>query len=216
MYPRFSSKYSKKNRAFTTLELIVVIATIAVLASLILPTFGKVKRSMYANQSKIHFSRYVFGLNAYYREYGYFPQIVTQGTALNADQIITLSTTSSENLIRALSGKDIDGDALSSAHEYLNPNGTQFVEFSDDDFLKKSDGTIDYSILADRFNNRDIHLIVEDDSDDNAVIPQSAFNDTAYTTIKEKVPSTGLREKVAIFTVGNNNTSIDVVSWKMD
>jgi type II secretory pathway pseudopilin PulG len=215
MYPIFPSKYSKKNRAFTTLELIVVIATIAILASLILPTFGKVKRSMYANQSKIQFSRYVFGLNAYYREYGYFPQIVASGTALATDTIIELTAASSANLICALSGKKTDGvNPLLSNDAYLNPHGTQFVEFSDDDFFKKTDGTIDRTLLADRFNNNSIHLIVEDDSDQDAVIPRSAFN--SYKTIQEKVPSDGLREKVAIFTVGNNDSSIDVVSWKTD
>ncbi|MDR2371885.1 MAG: type II secretion system GspH family protein [Puniceicoccales bacterium] len=210
-----SSKYSPKNRAFTTLELIVVIATIAILASLILPTFGKAKRSLYANQSKIQFSRYVFGLNAYYREYSYFPQIVASGTALASESIITLNATSSANLIRALSGKDTDGvNALSSTYEYLNPNGTQFVEFSDDDFAKNADGSINRSLLADRFNNPVINLVVEDDADTDAVIPQSVFN--SYATIKERVPSTGLRERVAIFTVGDNDISIDVVSWKTD
>jgi type II secretory pathway pseudopilin PulG len=193
----------------------VVIATIAILASLILPTFGKAKRSLYANQSKIQFSRYVFGLNAYYREYGYFPQIVTKGTPLTSENIITLNNGAySENLIRALSGKETDGTALSSTYEYLNPNGTQFVEFSDDDFFKNNNGTIDHTLLADRFNNSAIHLIVEDDADTNAVIPQNKFQ--TYPTIYEKVPSTGLREKVAIFTVGDNDTSIDVVSWKTD
>jgi type II secretory pathway pseudopilin PulG len=215
MYPIFPSKYSKKNRAFTTLELIVVIATIAILASLILPTFGKVKRSMYANQSKIQFSRYVLGLNAYYREYGYFPQIVSSGTALTADTVIELTAASSENLIRALSGKKTDGvNPLPPADEYLNPNGIQFTEFSDDDFFKKTDGSIDRTLLADRFNNRTIYLVVEDDSDEDAVIPYSAFS--SYTSIQEKVSTAGLREKVAIFTVGNNDNSIDVVSWKTD
>jgi type II secretory pathway pseudopilin PulG len=209
----FVSKYSPKNRAFTTLELIVVIATIAILVSLILPTFGKVKRSMYASQSKLQIGRYVFGLIAYHSEYGYFPQITAKGTALESDKVITLNVTSSANLIRALSGKNIDGvSALSSTYEYLNPNGTQFIEFSDSDFAKNADGSVNHSLLADRFNNPNIHLIVEDDTDGDAVIPQSAFND--YATIKEKVPSTGLRGRVAIFTVGDNDTSIDVVSWE--
>jgi type II secretory pathway pseudopilin PulG len=214
-FPKLLPRYNRKNRAFTTLELIVVIATIAILASLILPTFGKVKRSMYANQSKIQFSRYVCGLNAYYREYGYFPRIVAPGSDLDSESIITLSAAYSANLIRALSGKELDGvNALSSTNEYLNPNGTQFVEFSDDDFAKNADGTINRNLLADRFNNTSICLVVENDVDTDAVIPQSVFN--SYATIKEKVPAAGLREKIAIFTVGNNDTSIDVVSWKTE
>jgi type II secretory pathway pseudopilin PulG len=214
-FPKFFPEYNKKNRAFTTLELIVVIATIAILASLILPTFGKVKRSMYANQSKIQFSRYVCSLNAYYRGYGYFPRLVASGSDLASESIITLLLIYSANLIRALSGKELEGvNALSSINEYLNPNGMQFVEFSDDDFAKNADGTINRHLLADRFNNTSIYLVVENDVDTDAVIPQSIFN--SYVTIKEKVPAEGLRERVAIFPVGNNDTSIDVVSWKTE
>jgi type II secretory pathway pseudopilin PulG len=193
----------------------VVIATLAILASLILPTFSKVKRSMYANQSKIQFSRYVFGLNAYYREYGYFPPITAGKKAPNPEAVFTLDNTSSANLIRALSGKETDGvGGLSSGNEYLNPNGTQFVEFSDDDFWKNDSGVIDRGMLADRFNNKSICLVFENDADTDldVLILQSVFP----PSIQEKVPSTGLREKVAIFTEGNNDTSIDVVSWKTD
>jgi type II secretory pathway pseudopilin PulG len=214
---KFPTKYGKKNRAFTTLELIVVIATLAILASLILPTFSKVKRSIGANQSKIQFSRYVFALNAYHREYGYFPRIIAPGSDLTPETVITLNATATHfpNLIRALSGKETDGvSALTSVNEYLNPNGTQFIEFSDDDFFKNTDGKIDRNLLADRFNNSSINLVVEKDSDADAIIPQSVFS--SYATIKEKVPAEGLREKVAVFTVGNNDTSIDVVSWKTE
>ncbi|MDR2812506.1 MAG: type II secretion system GspH family protein [Puniceicoccales bacterium] len=213
IFPGLFRKYNQSKRAFTTLELVVVIATIAILASLILPTFGKVKRSMYANQSKIQFSRYVFGLNAYFREYGYFPKIT--GSDLDSETVITVTAASSSNLIRALSGKETNGvSALSTTNNYLNPNGTQFVEFSDDDFFKKTDGSIDRTLLADRFNNTSICLVVEKDSDEDAVIPQSTFG--SYATIKEKVPAEGLRERVAIFTVGNNDTSIDVISWEAE
>ena len=217
MYPKLFLKYSKKNCAFTTLELIVVITTIVILASLILPTFSKVRRSIYANQSKIQFSRYVSGLIAYYREYGYFPRIVSPTSDLSFETVIVLDTTSSPNLIRALSGKELDGaSALLTENTYLNPNGIQFVEFSDDDFFKNTNGTIDRSLLADRFNNKSICLVVEKDSDTDAVISQNVFSSSTYPTIVEKVPSDGLREKVVIFTVGNGDTSLDVVSWKTD
>ncbi|MDR1303336.1 MAG: type II secretion system GspH family protein [Puniceicoccales bacterium] len=212
-------KFMKKSKkyAFTTLELMVVIAAIAVLASIILPAFGKVKRSMYMNQSKIQFNRYVFALNAYYREYGCFPKIVGQDTPLALETIISLDAEKSANLIRALSAKEIDGlSPLETSSEYLNPNGIPFLEFSDDDFQKNSDGTCNRARLADRFNNTDIKLVVESDAatDGDVLIPQSVFN--AYPTIKEKVPDSGLREKVAIFTIGDGNKSLDVVSWKVE
>jgi type II secretory pathway pseudopilin PulG len=192
-------------------------AAIAVLASIILPAFGKVKRSMYVNQSKIQFGRYVFALNAYYREYGYFPQIAGKDTSLAPETIISLDATRSANLIRALSGKEIDGTSpLGTDSEYLNSHGISFLEFSDDDFQKNNDGTYNRTRLADRFNNTDIKLVVESDAtaDTDVVIPQSVFN--GYATIKEKVPTDGLREKVAIFTIGDGDKSLDVVSWKVE
>jgi hypothetical protein len=154
-----------------------VIAIIPILASLILSTFDKVKRSMFADQSKIKSHRYALGLNAYDREYGYCPQILSQGTTLGTDSVITRDADSSKNLIRALSGREIDGVRALLANEYLNPNGTQFAEFLDDHFFTESNGTINGNWVADRFNNLSFHLIVENDSDDNAMNFQSAFND---------------------------------------
>ncbi|MDR2807098.1 MAG: type II secretion system GspH family protein [Puniceicoccales bacterium] len=205
-------KTGKKN-AFTVLELMMVMTVIAILASLVVPTFSKVKRSISANQSKIQLNRYVFGLNAYYREYGYFPRIVHEDADLTPEEVITLNATASANLIRALSGKEPEGARLSSANEYLNPHGIQFIEFSDNDF-KKLNETYDRSLLADRFNNADIKLVVENNTDADALIPQSVFDH--YLTIKDKVPSQGLREKIVFFTVGDRDQSMDVVSWKTD
>jgi type II secretory pathway pseudopilin PulG len=201
-----------KRHGFTTLELMVVIATIAILASLLIPTFGKVKRSMYMNQSRIQLSRYVFGLNSYYREYGYFPQIISEGASLATEMVLTLDATSSANLIRALSGKETDGASILSAeHVPLNPSGRDFIEFSDDDFYKNTDGTIDRGMLADRFNNKDIHFVIEDRSDTDAVILRDVFS--TYPSIQEKISPSGLRERTAFFTVGDNKQSLDVVSW---
>ncbi|MDR1435219.1 MAG: type II secretion system GspH family protein [Puniceicoccales bacterium] len=206
---------AKEQRAFTLVELLVVIATIAILMSFTFPAWGKARRSMRMNQSRIQFNRYVLGLNSYYREYGYFPQIMEEDIPLISESIISIDATSSINLILALSGREIDGvNPLTADHEYLNPNGVQFMEFSDDDFWKKNNGTIDRGRLADRFNNPHIKLVIESDSDPDALIPQEVFN--GYATIKGKVPSIGLREKVAIFSMGDNDKSIDVISWKAE
>jgi hypothetical protein len=82
-----------------TLEIIVPPATIAIRASLILQTFGKIKRPVCANQSKIQFCRYVCGFNISSPEYGFFPRTVALGSDLGSESIVAFSLIDSENLI---------------------------------------------------------------------------------------------------------------------
>lgn len=210
------SQSSRCRSAFTILELLAVIATIAVLIGLIWPNFSRVKRSMYLAQSRVQLSRYAVGMRDYFEAYGTFPRLLSPSEDLPSEQIITLNATASENLIRALSGKELDGiTELSDAHAYLNPNGTNFLEFTDDDFfLKKQDKTIDRTRLADRFNNPDIYFVIESATDDDVLIPQNIFSQ--YKSIQKKVPEAGIREKVLFFTIGDNNRSLDAISWRSE
>lgn len=210
------SQSSRCRSAFTILELLAVITTIAVLIGLIWPNFSRVKRSMYLAQSRVQLSRYAVGMRDYFETYGTFPRLLSPSEDLPSEQIITLNATASANLIRALSGKELDGiTELSDAYAYLNPNGTNFLEFTDDDFfLKKQDKTIDRTRLADRFNNPDIYFVIESATDDDVLIPQNIFSQ--YKSIQKKVPEAGLREKVLFFTIGDNNHSLDAISWRSE
>ncbi len=206
----------RRRGAFTILELLAVIATIAILIGLIWPNFNRVKRSMHLAQSRVQLSRYAGGMRDYFNEYGALPRLLSESEELPSEKVIALDAAISANLIRALSGKELDGiTALRDEHAYLNPNGTTFIEFGDDDFwVSKNDKTIDRTRLADRFNNPEIYFVIESDMDDDVLIPQNIFS--SYRSIQKKVPPEGLREKVIFFTVGDNNHSLDAISWRSE
>lgn len=203
----------RSRRAFSIIELVVVLAALMVLLSLLLPAFSKAKNTVYLNQSRMQLSRYVYAMNEYVRDYGEFPRLFSENEELPSETVLILNREASKNFILALTGCELDGvTPLSDDHTYLNPEGTAYLTFSDDDFYRNSDGTIDRTRLADRFNNPNLHFIVENPTDSDVLIPKSVFGD--YKTILPKVPEEGLRERVVFFTVGDHSRSLDVTSWK--
>jgi hypothetical protein len=98
------------------------------------------------------------------------------GSDLGSESIVAFSLIDSENLICPLWGNEFDSlSALSSTNEYLNPNRTQFVYFSDDVSVKKADRTIHRTRLVDLFHNISIYLVIENDASTDAEILQAVF-----------------------------------------
>lgn len=192
-----------KKKGFTLLELLAVITALSILIGIVLPAVGKVKRSVMAKQIKVQYQRYAQALVANYNEYGQFPSWLTLNTPVNISGNL-------DKFCATVSGKQADGITLvtDTNLKVYNPYLIEFLELSDPDFNIVNNKNSTRNRIRNLFNQSDIFVVI---SNGDNFIPQSAFN--AYESIKETVPDTGLRERVAIFSVGDNQNSIDIYSW---
>ena len=87
MYPSL-----KHTRAFTFIELLVVMVLITILAGLAYPTFISIMERARKTQAKNDLTQIVTAVNGYYTEYGKYPVVIddTPITADNSDLFYTL------------------------------------------------------------------------------------------------------------------------------
>ena len=146
-----------KKSAFTLIELLMVIAIIGILAGILIPTVGAVRKQANIAASKSQLSNYVTAIQLFKGEYSYYP-FVTGG----ADITVDLSSQSTE-FIETLSGRGAS-DGKPKA-EGGNRRRIGFYSFSESEFLLKDDDTVDPTQLADRFNNTAINLRIDGNGD---------------------------------------------------
>jgi prepilin-type N-terminal cleavage/methylation domain-containing protein len=90
----------KRARAFTLIELLIVIAMIAILAGLLFPAFQAVQNQAKRTQAKNDLTQIVTAVNAFYTEYGKYPLVTAETTygsttIPNADLFFTLRAVAS-------------------------------------------------------------------------------------------------------------------------
>jgi len=150
-------RHMNKKSAFTLIELLMVIAIIGILAGILIPTVGAVRKQANIAASKSQLSNYVTAIQLFKGEYSYYP-FVTGG----ADITVDLSSQSTE-FIETLSGRGAS-DGKPKA-EGGNRRRIGFYSFSESEFLLKDDDTVDPTQLADRFNNTAINLRIDGNGD---------------------------------------------------
>lgn len=139
-------KHYKKG--FTLIELLMVIAIIGILAGILIPTVGAVKKQANIAASKSQLSGYVSAISMFKSEYGYYP--FTGKVDVNAET----------KFIPALSGRP-STDASAAG----NRRRIAFHSFSESEFYVNADGTASDDVLADRFSNPMIFFQIEGDGD---------------------------------------------------
>ena len=151
------NKITRKTSAFTLIELLMVIAIIGILAGILIPTVGAVRKQANIAASKSQLSNYVTAIQLFKGEYSYYP-FVTDGS----DTKVDLSSKSTE-FIETLSGRGAsDGKPKS---EGGNRRRIGFHSFSESEFLVDDSDVVSQTELADRFNNTNLNLMIDGDGD---------------------------------------------------
>lgn len=141
-----------------------MIAIIGVLAGVLFPAIGGIRKRARQSSAQTAFSQWASGIARYKQTYGFYPNI--GGTYVtNLDTLHDLSDAAvNGRFVRALSGRQPTGTALAVAdRRALNRNAEEFVAFGRDDFEDPANFS-DASRLVDRFNNRRIRVIFDTDN----------------------------------------------------
>ena len=113
-----------KRRHFTLIEMLVVVAVIAILIGILIPTIGTVMQKVKQSQTKAVINSLRLAIKQYESTYGILPF-----TGTNADKSIlyepgTTPNPVYEELLSTLEGNDTS----------LNPRGIKFLDLSDADY----------------------------------------------------------------------------------
>lgn len=166
----------------------MVIAIIGILAGILIPTVGAVRKQANVAASKSQLSNYVTAIQMFKGDYGYYPLVT--GTDDSASFELNSTGTSTE-FIRTLSGRNPDGSVISNdqARDTGNRRKASFHSFSESEFFINDSDVVLENQLADRFNN--ILITIEIDTNGNGFVdPAPAANPirtpvTAYVLADE-------------------------------
>ncbi len=202
----------RRRPGFTLIELLTVIAIIGVLAGVLFPAIGGIRKRARQSSAQTAFSQWASGIARYKQTYGFYPNI--GGTYVtNLDTLHDLSDAAvNGRFVRALSGRQPTGTALAVAdRRALNRNAEEFVAFGRDDFEDPANFS-DASRLVDRFNNRRIRVIFDTDNNTsirNINVPGGPLSLPAE--LRNISTAAGLPARIIIYTtdLGDDFESFD-------
>lgn len=170
---------TSRNNAFTLIELLTVIAVIAILSSILIPAASGVIRQSRIASSKARLWQYITALENFKAEYNYYPQIYTDDG--NNNGLIDLSATSrSQDFVEALSGRrHNNGQPTAVGGNYRE---IQFYTFSEKEFFNNGGDNFSSNRLSDPFNNTNIFIMI--DVDGNGIIRPSSSDPKSPGEIK--------------------------------
>ena len=177
---------TKQLKGFTLIELLMVIAIIGILAGILIPTVGSVRKQAKLARSKTQLQNYVNAIQLFKAEYKFYPFVTG-----NQDVEYSIQTNSTE-FIETLSGKTVDRTASSAGWQNANRRRQAFHSFAESEFQFDQDtDTYSRDQLADAFSNVNIVIVIDGDGD-QTVTPSP--NDSSIS-----VPSGGVRTPVTAY-----------------
>ena len=156
-----------KRRHFTLIEMLVVVAVIAILIGILIPTIGTVMQKVKQSQTKAVINSLRLAIKQYESTYGILPF-----TGENADKSILYDPGSPINgeyteLLVTLEGSDIT----------KNPRGIKFLDLSDADYKDAWDEELSVVLDLDYNSSIDSALIYGADTKNTEIIIWSAGPD---------------------------------------
>jgi len=208
-----------KKSAFTLIELLTVIAIIGILAGIIIPTTGAVRKAAKKAQTKIQFAQWAQAMTLYKQEYGFNPPI---NRAVYATPVP--NKLNSDAFAAAITGKKIDGTAFlttaTTAELFGNKKRITFYSIADSDLSS--------ALIVDAFGNTDIVVIYDKDGD-NMITTADLDSGSSLPTVrgvgsldnltpapKTTVSATsGPRASVVFYSAGAASSAADITySWE--
>lgn len=200
---------------FTLVELLTVIAVLAILAAILVPVVGRAREAAVRAQVRTQFARWTTAIEAFRAEYGYYPNFATATTAPIPDACGVNDVPGL--FVQTLSGRAGDGSAMDSPRALAaNPRRVGFLVFGVEELDADS-----ASLVCDAFGNTEIVLLVDRDGDGIIRVPAtiptvaSTANGSALALPPEAFPAAGIRAPVAFYSAGAGRNAEDIVcSWR--
>lgn len=161
-------KFRVRKKAFTLIELMMVVAIIAILAGILIPAVGLVRQKTAIASSKARIAQYLNALHAFKSEYGYYPflQSLDEQGHFSLD-----SSANATKFFQTLSARSISEPSQSVVEEG-NRRRIQFYLFTDDELSDGLEGeSIAANMVVDRFGNPQISFVFDHDGDGRLIVP---------------------------------------------
>ncbi|MFI5357406.1 MAG: type II secretion system protein [Opitutales bacterium] len=197
-------------RAFTLIELLLVVTIIGILSAILIPTTAAVRVSAKRAQTKVLFAQWATAIEQFRQEYGYYPDVTTPNRLLDPTKFFA-----------ALTGRDFAGHELTGPALNGNKRRLALLAVFDTDQLKDAAGHLDNS-LTDAFGNSEVVILTDDDGDGlirraelvpTAVRPGNRVNGygPAVAPDPANYPPEGVRAAVLLYSAGRGRGEEDIV-----
>lgn len=215
-------------RAFTLVELLTVIAIIAILAAVLVPTLAGARTAANRARTRMQFGQWAMAVEAFRQEYGGYPEFDPSGKVNGG---ASPARTEEHRFHDVLAGCRRDGSALpaisagETAAEAQNVRRVRFLAFAEGDFFPADDREPDRrNLLHDGFDGADIAVLVDRNLDgvidrsDYPELPAVAVPDADARSIRPRFEDFGGSVHAGVIFYSAAPRSLDtsqlVCSWK--
>lgn len=174
--PSFSLRRS--TAAFTLIELLTVMAIIAILASILIPTTSGARVAADKARTRAQFSQWGAAFESFRQEYGQYPQLYTAAAQKLVNQNASTTLSGTHLFHDTLAGVRRDTQALTGATTGTptpaigqNLRRIRFINFTDSDFVLQADVNAgratasQLNFIRDAFYNTSIAVITDTNLD---------------------------------------------------